>query len=142
MKKNTLFQADLLTQLQLAVDLYERKSLIEEDDQLLIGHYNREIILEMLNTRLAPGGKPLDAEKVNALYQLLKSYLKQYMADQPQGHKWIILSSLYRAFIAEKPIHPVEITNVRMIQKNGKTLYICPCRENAPGSVCHFCVCR
>ncbi len=113
----------------------ERAALADENAGLIIGKYNRRILLSMLDS--AADHSEVDERKLEGLTSCLQRYLDRYM-EQKEGHKWIILASLFNALVLEVPIHPIEVTNIRRV--NGE--YICPCRDESEDSVCLYCVCR
>lgn len=89
----------------------------------------------------APEGE-VSSDQIAALKNTLKAYLGTYMADHPESWKWIILPCIYLCFVCLLPLHPQEAVHYTTKQEEDTTLYFCPMREDVPGSVCHFCVCR
>lgn len=102
-----------------------------------ISDFNRETILRMLNDAGDSTGA-VDAECAEGLESALGSYLETYMADRPDWHKWIILSCLYLSQIVREPLHPQQVAGWR---REGGVCY-CNAREDVPGSICKWCVCR
>ncbi len=131
---------ELLQKLQHCISVSEKQALMDLDSNLLIGKYNRQSMLELLATENA-GDQNIEESRVKLLQDSLQAYLNQYM-DQKEGHKWVILACIYNAFILEIPLHPIEVTKVKTVQKDNHTQYYCPCRDTSEGSLCHFCVCR
>ena len=90
----------------------------------------------------APGhgsaGAPVDLASAAELEQTLADYLAKYMADRPAWHKWIILACLFSAFAVGEPMHPQETAH--WTEMDGS--YYCTAREDQPGSVCLWCVCK
>jgi len=125
-----------LDRLKSRVSEEEREDL-ENNDVLFISWYNHETVLRMLHDE-GGGNGTVDTERADALEKALEAYLAQYMAEYPPGHKWVILSCLYLSQIAEEPMHPQRMTHWR--RENG--VYYCRAREEQPGSVCRWCVCR
>ena len=66
----------------------ERREL-ENGGGILISRYNRETVLRMLRDNVSLTGA-VDIECAEELERTLKAYLGQYMADQPEGHKWCL----------------------------------------------------
>lgn len=131
---------ELLRKLQQSISASEKQALRNADSELVIGKYNRRSMLDLLRMEEA-GDQSVDVKKVSQLHSSLQAYLDQYM-EQKEGHKWVILASLYHAFILEIPLHPLEVTKVKTVQMGNHIEYYCPCRDTSEGSLCHFCVCR
>ncbi|MBO4832213.1 MAG: DUF2115 family protein [Oscillospiraceae bacterium] len=103
---------------------------------LCISVFNREVCLRLLDAESTHGGTVPD-EKIGTLEEDLKNYLAEYMADRPEGHKWIITACLYLTFVEHLPMHPRE--SAKWIEKDGK--YYCP--SMVPESViCSCCMCE
>lgn len=136
-------KTELLRQLNGQVSAEERAALENGGVGLVISQYNRRTLLGMLSTgeaalrAEAPEERRIDPGHVGALRSALEGFLAQYMSDRPEGHKWIILSCLYLAFVAGEPMHPQEV--VRWTYRCGE--YRCPAREDTEGSLCRWCVC-
>lgn len=129
-----------MLKLQQCISTSEKQALIDMDTRLVIGKYNRQSMIDLLRMREA-GDHDIDVNKLNQLKDSLQIYLEQYM-EQKEGHKWVILASIYHAFILEIPLHPFEVTDIKIVQKENHTEYYCPCKDNTDGSLCRFCVCR
>ncbi|MBQ8974217.1 MAG: DUF2115 family protein [Oscillospiraceae bacterium] len=117
------------------------RSLESGGEGLVISRHNTETLLSMRGAVISEDF-PIDSASVEALEALLEEYLDRYMSDKPEGHKWIIISSLYLCFIARKPMHPIDIVGIRTAQEGGKTVYYCPAKTSGKGDICSFCVCR
>ena len=140
------------------------------DPSLTINNHNREALLEMRALCMAPGmvetpngmdgdvqpasGLNLDAadehtqpepevdlEAAENLARYLQEYLDEYMPDAPEGHKWIVLASLYLAFVARRPLHPIDRAGVVVEQLDGRTIYRCPLKVPGDNPICDACVC-
>ncbi len=114
----------------------EWRRLERRDSTLHIGGFNREVLLRMREDRDCPEGDVPD-QTVTGLSDALKAYLGQYMADCPEGRKWVILSCLYLACVKGVPLHPQETTRWTMCE-NG---YVCP-SHSGRNSICGYCICR
>lgn len=106
------------------------------DDTLRIGEFNRDVLLRMRKRETPVCGNITEASIVG-LHTVLDAYLQEYMADCPQGHKWIILACIYLACVESIPMHPQNI--VQWVQYADG--YYCPC-HSGEGSVCAYCVCK
>ena len=137
-KIRRISEAMALGQLRKGITPSERKALENGGEGLVIGRYNRETLLRMLDMDDLPEGQGVDPERLEGLEGALRDYLNRYMPDQPEGHKWIVLSCLFLALVVREPMHPREIVGWR--QAGGA--YICPTREPSSGSICRWCVCR
>ena len=115
----------------------EERENLENDTIHYISKFNRATLLRMLREPENRSGT-VDTDRASALETALKLYLDQYMTDMPQGHKWVILSCLFLSMIAGEPLHPREMTG--WVREGGA--YYCRAREEQPGSVCCWCVCR
>ena len=114
-----------------------------------INTYNRKTMLRLLDAAaegtLQEAGYAAEADdaavdlaSAAALEQTLTAYLAKYMADRTAWHKWIILACLFSAFAVGEPMHPQEMAH--WTEKAGS--YYCTAREDQPGSVCLWCVCK
>ena len=83
----------------------------------------------------------VNLEAADNLARYLQKYLDEYMSDAPEGHKWIILASLYLAFVAHRPLHPIERTGVRVERLDGTTVYRCPLKVAGDNPICDACIC-
>ena len=122
------------------------------DPSLTINNHNREALLEMRALCMAtdPAETPnepkhpkpeVDLEAAENLALSLQEYLDEYMSDNPEGHKWIVLASLYLAFVARRPLHPIDRAGVVVEQLNGSTIYRCPLKVSGDNPICDACVC-
>lgn len=134
---------DLLHRLKAYISPSEENLLRASSSKLIISRYNLQTMIEILDAAcLTERDTDVDSERVRSLHHLLENYLNRYMAEQPAGHKWIILASIYQAFVKAEPIHPMEVTHVRAEQVDGRIRYSCPCREDGADSICNFCICN
>ena len=137
------------------------------DPSLTINNHNREALLEMRALCMAPdtaeaAKEPthpeldvdleaadehtqpepeVDLQAAESLARYLQEYLDQYMSDNPEGHKWIVLASLYLAFVARRPLHPIDRAGVVVEQLDGRTIYRCPLKVPGDNPICDACVC-
>lgn len=119
------------------------------DPSLVISEHNRTTLLEMRTLWLTPGTtddhprskSDVDLDTACNLAHHLKEYLDTYMSYRPEGHKWIVLASLYLAYVAGRPLHPIERTGVLVEQRNGMTIYRCPLKETGDNPICDACIC-
>ena len=109
---------------------------LRRGEGLCISEFNRSICLKLLDAQGFDAG-PVPSDKAAALETELRDYLNTYMADRPEGHKWIILACLYLAFIVRQPLHPQSAA--KWVHRDGR--YFCPSME--PDSViCGCCACE
>ena len=129
----------LLKKLQSQISEREREQL--GAGELLVGAFNRSLLLEMLAMQSAPEGNASDSD-VQGLIDALDAFLAREMATQPEGWKWIRLSCLYLSFVARKPLHPPQLLGIRQrVGQDGETIWLCPQRSDAPDATCRYCVC-
>lgn len=131
-------QSDLLAKLVRLVSESEWKQLEKADNDLCIGEFNRKMMLEMRTYSGVQGY--VEDSCIKGLYERLDYFLKQQMKEQPEGHKWIILVCLYLTFVVKRPMHPQEVVNYTIEEKDGKLHYYCPCKTDEENSVCDYCV--
>ena len=114
----------------------EASALKNGGEGLCISAFNREVCVRLMVDE-SIGGGTVSAENVEALKEDLRNYLAEYMADRPEGHKWIIIACLYLTFIERLPMHPQKAAG--WIEKDGK--FYCP--SMAPESItCGYCMCE
>lgn len=140
------------------------------DPSLLINSHNREALLEMRALCMMPDAAKtsdkvdgsvdstpgssldianehtqpepeVDLQAAESLAHYLQEYLDKYMSDRPEGHKWIVLASLYLAFVARRPLHPIDRAGVVVEQRDGATIYRCPIKVPGDNPICDACVC-
>ena len=114
----------------------EWHGLEQGDETLRISGFNREVLLRMRENRTGMDGDIPD-DFAESPYAALDHYLREYMADCPAGHKWIILACIYLSCVEGVPMHPQDA--VRWVQYAGE--YFCP-YHSGENSVCRYCVCK
>ena len=130
----------LLEQLAGHISDEERVALEGDGRELVISSYNRATVLKLLSMKengVDRGPITVETDLVDGFKRELEEYLDRYMREQPEGHKWIILSCLFLTFIMREPMHPQEIVRWERLGD----LYRCPSREMQAGSLCRWCVC-
>ncbi len=123
-----------------AVTCRDWQRLEQNDPTVLIGPFNRETLLRMRETE--PPSFDIPEASIQGLSELLRRYLERYMAEQPEGHRWIILSCLYLSLVLQRPMHPQDVVHWTCRTEQGRLAYHCPCKEYGEESVCTFCVCQ
>lgn len=130
-----------MTVSELRKDLAAQISSAEADAlrngrDLSINDFNRQVCIRLLDSDCADDS-PVPVERIESLKKELSDYLKQYMADKPEGHKWIILACLYLTYVERVPMHPQSAAT--WIEKDGKYY----CAAMVPESItCSSCVCE
>ena len=115
--------------------------LLERDDStLVISSHNRNSLLEM-RTQTPALAADVDLASAQELEHSLRVYLQEHMADAPQGHKWIVLACLYLAFVARKPMHPIDLVGITVQHGADGVTYYCPLKKPADNLICDVCVC-
>lgn len=137
----TIKKADLLERLRNAVTPAEWKNIIN-GQKLIVSTFNRNILLELKDVEIADAQKVLEKKKIYGFCEIIKEYLSEHMKDKPEGWKWIIVSGIYLSFIAERPLHPLDVLDIKVIKEEGKPVYECPCKSGDANTVCQYCVCR
>ena len=133
-----LTKSDLLRRLREAVSQEEWEGLAA--DGLFVSGFNRNVLLEMQTAEIPEGD--LQEQKVIKLHMILKDFLQDHMKENPEGWKWVILSCIYLTFLAKRPMHPVEMMDIKVSEINGKTVYECPQKANGQNTACYYCVCQ
>ena len=118
----------------------EERGLLAAGEGIIINKFNRHNVLRLLslNDHFEGSDEYLGNSDVYTLKDSLQSYLEQYMAEQPEAHKWIIISCLFQTFIAKEPMHPQTSTNWTDVGGHIK----CPAYDPSEGSLCKWCVCE
>ena len=130
------------------VEKDEWDQLHRANSDLVINEHNRTTLLEMQQVANSPANRddlartPVDIAAASELSNQLQTYLNTYMDDAPEGHKWIILASLYLAFVARRPLHALDRTQVVTAQVDGATMYYCPSKTPGDNFICDACVCQ
>ena len=119
----------------------ERQSLKNGSDGLVISVHNRKTIIRMIEDTFPyeADNEPVDVSQVISLIQALQSYLNKYMADKPEGHRWITICCIYLSMVAHEPLHPREAAHWEWDSGVGE--YRCRFREDVEGSICRWCRC-
>lgn len=141
-KAETMTKQELLNCLLRSVTKEEWEQLERGDRALYIGEYNRRTMLEARSFAQTQGNWETETARiprVQGLVRQLEEYLGQYMADHPEGHRWIIFCCVYLAFVREIPMHPQEIVKYTITQDADGIHYHCPSRTEEEGSVCLYC---
>ena len=112
------------------------------DKSLRVSVYNRNTLLRLAEEPLTDPEGIVDQASAEELETSLRAYLDQYMAEAPEAHKWIILACLFSAFLSGEPMHPVEVVHAEKRIEDGETRWYCRAREDVPGCLCRWCVCR
>ncbi|MBD5152363.1 MAG: DUF3786 domain-containing protein [Oscillibacter sp.] len=132
-------KSEFLARLQQAVTPAEWEAL-EQGSGEPVSAFNREVLLELRDAS-APAGE-VDPERAEGMYEALRAYLTEYMAEQPSGWKYVFLASLYLVFLAGRPMHPVDRMEIKVAESENGTVYTCPQKSALPGTVCDWCVCK
>lgn len=131
-------KSDLLKKLQEAVSQEEWEELAAE--KLYVSRFNRGVLLEMRTAEFPQEDLPEQA--VTELHTVLEKFLREHMKENPEGWKWVILSCLYLTFLAERPMHPTEMMDIKVSEVGGKKVYECPSKDNHKNTACYYCVCK
>lgn len=105
--------------------------------ELVISEDNRKTLLRMLDYPYT-GKETVRRDSIVSLIDTLQLFLEKHMADQPEGHLWIDLSCVYLSMVVREPMHPQRFTHWYL----DRDTYCCPAKEETPGSVCLWCVCK
>ena len=127
--------SELKDQLASQISSAEAEAL-RNGGELSINDFNRKVCVRLLDNECADE-TAVPAERIEHLKKELSDYLKQYMADKAEGHKWIILACLYLTYVERLPMHPQ--SEATWIEKDGKYY----CAAMVPESItCSSCVCE
>ncbi|MBQ9826796.1 MAG: hypothetical protein IJM61_06420 [Firmicutes bacterium] len=139
--------AEFTGQLKKRISPEEAALLRKGTDGLCVSAFNRDVCLRLLDAEISMSGESgtknstgrdaVDPDDAARLEADLASYLNEYMADRPGGHKWIILACLYLTFAERLPMHPQSAA--KWIEKDGRFY----CRYMEEDSVtCRYCMCE
>ena len=134
-------KSDLLRQLRRALTDSEWTK-IARNSELAVSRFNRGVLMEMKTAAIPDGAGGVSAETVDSLYNTIKDYLAEHMSDKPEGLKWIVISCLYLTFIAERPMHPIELLDIKETTQDGVRVYECPSKSSGKNTTCQYCVCK
>ena len=107
-------KSDLLMRLQRGLSQSEWEALAQHNPLTPVSLFNQEVLLEMRSTSVITEDD-ISVARAAGLYEALRTYLAEYMKEQPEGWKYIILASLYLAFLAGRPMHPIDILKINVI---------------------------
>ena len=111
--------------------------LRDNQRELVISEDNRQTLLRMLDFPYT-GKETVRRDSLVSLIDTLQLFLEKHMADQPAGHLWIVLSCVYLSMVVREPMHPQRFTHWYL----DRDTYYCPAKEETPGSVCLWCICK
>ena len=131
-------KADLLDRLRGGITEEQWTALA--DGRLKISDFNRAVLLEMRNAHAKVYGE-VDEARVSGLRAVTEDYLRRYLSESPEAWRWIVIAGLYLTFIAERPMHPIEMLHIVEKQEQGRAVYECPAKSDEPRTTCHYCVC-
>lgn len=133
-------KSELLKRLQKAISPEEWESVLT-DQTLPVSDFNRGVLLELKAAEVMDE-RELCRDKVTGLWDVLREYLREHLPGRPAGWKWIIISSIYLTFVAERPMHPVDLLDIKVTAQEGKAVYECPSKSKIKHTTCDYCVCR
>ena len=133
-------RSELLMRLQKGLSQSEWAALEMGRPMAPVSVFNQAVLLEMREMTDADG--EISMERVSGLYETLRAYLSKYMAEQPAGWKYIFLASLYLAFIAGRPMHPIDRLKIEVVETDDGLTYLCPAKSSQENTACDYCVCR
>ena len=110
---------DLLRQLINAITDDEWTQLAQ-NRLLSISEFNRSVLLEMKAADAANGSDTIKEADLNGLYKAVKEHLEEHLSDKPDGWKWIIISCIYLTYIAERPMHPIDLMDIKEAFEDGE----------------------
>ncbi len=134
-------KSDLLMRLQKGLSQSEWEALAQHNPLTPVSLFNQKVLLEMRSTSVITEDD-ISAARAAGLYEALRTYLAEYMKEQPEGWKYIILASLYLAFLAGRPMHPIDLLKINVIETESGTIYKCPRKSVIKGTACDYCVCE
>lgn len=133
----------LLKQLLQAISNEEWKAL-EQDTSLPVSTFNRQVLLELKTASIEnteTGADILEAD-VSDLCISIKDYLREHLPEKLESWKWILISCVYLTFLAERPMHPIDFSDIKVTSANGQTVYECSWKRDKNNTLCRYCVCR
>ena len=140
LREGAMKKSDLLMRLQKGLSQSEWEALAQRNPLTPVNQFNQEVLLELRSTFIVEG--EVSTAQVADLCEALQTYLTEYMKEQPEGWKYIILASLYLAFLAGRPMHPIDLLKIDIIETESGPIYKCPQKSGVKGTVCDYCVCE
>ncbi|MEH2957426.1 DUF3786 domain-containing protein [Candidatus Merdisoma sp. JLR.KK006] len=131
---------ELRHKLNLAISQEEWERL--QRGELPISDFNNSTLKEMKQESTDGDESFVDEQLAKELSQVLKDYLSRHLPDKPLAWKYIIISSIYLTYIAERPMHPMEKLEIKVTEDKEGRIYECPNKSSKRDTSCHFCVCK
>ena len=105
-----------------------------------VSDHNRKVLLEMYQAGADYVGEVND-EDVGKLSSEVYKYLKEVWAEEPEAHKFVVLSCLALTFFKKIPMHPKEKVNYReVVREDGEREFFCAHKTDS--LICNFCVAK
>lgn len=114
---------------------------LQSGKDLIISEFNRTVVLEIKELHLIDE-TTIPEEDVRNLLSVLENFLVEQMPDKKKAWKWIYLACIYLTFIEGRPMHPIQLLQIRVKTDAGKKIYYCPAKNNNPNTTCYYCVCQ
>lgn len=131
---------ELRNQLNLAISEEEWAKL--QRGELPVSDFNCNVLKEMKQPGTDGEQSVVDEQLAEDLSQVLKGYLSEHLSHNQPAWKYIIISSIYLTYIAERPMHPIEDLEIKVTEGREGRIYECPNKSSKRDTSCHFCVCK
>ncbi len=132
-------KTDLLKQIMDSVSEEEWKAI--DEHKIIASDFNYKNLSVIRNLKIGIDSE-IDEDKLAAMIEQLNRFLEKELSDKPEAWKWIHISCIYLGFIAERPLHPIDLMHITQINVGDDVFYECPMKDTSAGSMCNFCVCR
>lgn len=131
---------ELQTKLNSAISQEEWEQL--QRGALPVSDFHYSTLQEMRQADTGGEQDFVDEGLAEELCHVLADYLSKHLADKQSAWKYIMISSIYLTYIAERPMHPIDELEIRVIEGKEGRSYECPNKSAKRETSCHFCVCR
>lgn len=107
--------------------------------EIPVSEHNRKVLLELRGSGVDYTGEVCDKD-VHRLSDAVYEFLKVTWPEEPEAHKYVVLSCLVLTFLREEPMHPKDKVQYEIVEHDGIKEYHCPVKTE--GVICKYCVAR
>ena len=116
----------------------EWRDLDEGTLPITITRVNRRLLLSLWDEYGDFEGEVDDAA-VAELEDVAEEFLIREWPQEPEAHRFVVLTCLARAFLYGRPLHPPELVRYHRKITDGKIRYFCPERDPENERLCRYC---
>ncbi|MBE6015662.1 MAG: hypothetical protein E7241_09935 [Lachnospiraceae bacterium] len=105
-----------------------------------VSEHNRKVLLELAESSEGFTGD-VCSDDVEKLSGEVYKFLMEVWAEEPEAHKFVVLSCLALTFLKKIPMHPKEKVNYReVVGEDGEREFFCAHKTDSV--ICNFCVAK